>query len=105
MTQSRAQRCEATMREAADLAHRNGMTLRNHSDGCYQLRHVAKGWIINLYPRHGGFSPRVYHDPHHRGPFLALPRMWTLLDVVRAAIAQEGRERGAVEVVRGKAEP
>jgi len=61
------------------------MSLTNPSDGCYQLRSAA-GWIINMYPRRKGVSSRMYHDPHHRGPFLRLPENWTLLDAVKAAI-------------------
>jgi hypothetical protein len=83
---NRADRSEATYAEAIALAQANGLTLLCTSDGCYQLRHPARGWIINMYPRRNGLSPRMYHDPHHRGPFLQLPENWTLLDAVHAAV-------------------
>lgn len=82
---NRAKKSEATFGDASDLASRSGMSLTNPSDGCYQLRHNAKGWILNLYPRRSGLSPRAYHDPSHRGPFLTLPQNWTLLEAVQSA--------------------
>lgn len=82
---TRAERSCATFEQARTIAHANGLTLTNPSDGCYQLRAPA-GWIINMYPRSKGCSPRMYHDPHRPGPFLRLPENWTLLDAVRAAI-------------------
>jgi len=85
---NRAQKCEKTRDEAERLAAEHGMRLTNPSDGCYQLRHLAAGWIVNAYPRRKGAFPRLYHDPHHRGPFLDVPEQWTLLDVVQAAVRQ-----------------
>lgn len=87
----RAMASEDTCYEAAMLADQNGMSLTNPSDGCFQLRHCEKGWILNLYPRRKGFTPRIYTDPNHRGPFLRnlLPEKWSLLDVVEAAIKKE----------------
>lgn len=88
---SRAFNSEKTFAEAVELSKANGMRLTNPSDGCYQLRHLAVGWIINLYPRRNGASPRMYHDPKHKGPYLSLPQNWTLLDAVKAAVvASEG---------------
>jgi hypothetical protein len=83
---SRAAKSEKTYPAAVELAGHYRMVLSNPSDGCYQLRHVDLGWIINLYPRRNGASPRAYSDPHHRGPFLNLPQLWTLLDAVEAAV-------------------
>ena len=85
----RAEISESTSSDAAKLAAENGMSLTAPSNGCYQLRHRRKGWIINMYPRRNGGSPRMYHDPNHRGPFLDLPELWTLLDAVHAAVAAE----------------
>ena len=99
MTKSRAELSEDTYEAAAELAKQNGLSLTSPADGCYQMRHKAKGWIINIYPRRNGGSPRMYHDPHHRGPFLDLPRAsthpheeccWTIMDAVNAAIKAEG---------------
>ena len=86
---NRAKQSEATYDEAAMLAAHNGMDMTNPSDGCYQLRHRARGWIINLYPRRKGFTPRCYHDPNHRGPYLKMREDWSLVDAVEAAIAAE----------------
>lgn len=83
----RADISESTFDDAQQLARINEMQLTRPSDGCFQLRHLRHGWIINMYPRHNGGSPRMFHDPHHRGPFLDLPDPWTLLDAVRAAAA------------------
>ncbi len=89
----RADQSESTFEEARQLAAANQMTFTNPSAGCYQLRHLDLGWIINMYPRRDGFSPRMYHDPHHRGPFLKLPENWTLLDGVRIAIEAAAPQR------------
>jgi len=85
----RAEQSERTFRRAQDLAIGWGLVLSNPSDGCYQLRSITKGWIINLYPRRKGFTPRVYHDPNHKGPFLRMREEWTLLDAVEAAMRAE----------------
>ena len=85
----RVQASEATFEEARRRAEANGMALSMPSKGHYQLRHASRHWIINLYPRRSGGNPRVYHDCHHRGPVLRLPRHWTLLDAVQAAIDAE----------------
>ena len=82
---NRAEYSEATFNEAKKLGRDHGIAVSCVADGCYQMRH-ASGWIINMYPRRSGCTPRMYHDPHHRGPFLDLPQKWTLLDAVKAAI-------------------
>ncbi len=82
---NRAERCARTYPEARSLAARHGMAFENPSHGCYQLR-WGPGWITNMYPRHNGINPRMYHDPHHQGPFLRLPEKWTLLEAVEAAV-------------------
>ncbi len=78
-----------TFDEAQALARESGMALTNPSSGCYQLRYPARGWLINMYPRHSGCSPRMYHDPHHPGPYLTLPEDWTLLHAVQAACGED----------------
>ncbi len=83
---SRAQMSEMTFDAAAKLASENEMRLTNPSAGCFQLRHHRFNWIINLYPRHNGRTPRVYNDRSRPGPFLKMPSLWTLLDAVEAAI-------------------
>lgn len=86
---SRAETSESTFADAKKLADANGLGLTNPSDGCYQLRHSEKGWIINMYPRRNGMRPRMYRDRNHRGPFLDLPDPWTIVDAVKAAIDAE----------------
>ncbi len=88
LIKDRATRSENTYRYAKELACHNGLALTNPSEGCYQLRHSVEDWIINLYPRRKGHTPRVYHDPNHRGPHLNMPTQWTLLDAVNAAIME-----------------
>ena len=62
---------------------------RRSDESNIDLRFKAKKWIYNLMPRVKGANPRVYSDPHHRGPFLPLPQEWTLLDAVKAAVQLE----------------
>lgn len=66
--------------EARTLAQQYGLLLTRHTDQHYSLR-APQGWIINLYPG----NRRIFHDEKRQGPFLKLPRKWTLVDVVRAA--------------------
>lgn len=83
-------RAEATTEfdEACQLARANGLRLRCCSDAHYQLKHVCKDWLLNIYPG----NRRLYHDPQRMGPFLRVPDDWTLIDIVRAAVKLE---RGA----------
>lgn len=93
----RAEASEATFFEASEAASLNGLRLLNPSDGCYQLRQHPTGYIINIYPRRNGANGRVYHDPNHPGPLLPLPRHWTLLDVVLAAIRIKNNQPAPAE--------
>lgn len=73
--------------DARNLASSNGMILRLHTSAHYSLRTHEAAW--NLYPG----NQRIYVDKAHRKttPFLHVPATpWTLLDVVKAAIAQKG---------------
>lgn len=68
--------------QAERLANANGMGLRQCSLIQFQLLY-GDGWILNIYPS----NQRLYHDPHHKGPFLKIEAQpWTLIDVVRSAI-------------------
>lgn len=89
----RAETSEQTFDAAAWLAKVNDMRLTNPSDGCFQLRHLTFGWIINMYPRRGGAHPRMYHDPNHKGPFLKLPEDWTLLQAVQSALVAADQQK------------
>ncbi len=91
----RAKKSEQTFQEAFELGKQHGVELVNNSDGCYQIRtkvdvpyegRDSKQWIYNLYPRRHGYTPRIYSDTTHRGPFLDVPEFWTLLDAVKAVI-------------------
>ncbi len=77
---------EADFDRASQIAASNSLSLDAPSDGCYQLRSQSPKWIINYYPRGSGLKPRIFHDEHHRGPFLRLPDMPTLTDFVEAAV-------------------
>lgn len=77
---------QSQFREAAILAETHGMALTKPSEDSYQLRLGKDGWIINIYPRARGGSPRMYHDRNRKGPYLALPASWDLLDAVQAAV-------------------
>jgi len=74
--------------DARNLAAKNGMVLRLHTSAHYSLRAGDAHW--NLYPG----NQRIYVDKAHRKttPFLNVPgrHPWTLLDIVKAAIAQKG---------------
>jgi hypothetical protein len=74
--------------DAQRLAAKHGMILRRHTDVHYRLIGPGKAWAINIYPG----NRRIYNPPGpKRGPYLKLPLMWTLLDVVKKAIEHEGR--------------
>lgn len=81
---ARVQRAAADFPAAADLAMRNGMTLRQCSIVHYQLEHGRDGWLMNLYPT----NTRVWSDPNRpKAPYLDLCGVrWTLTQVVEAAI-------------------
>lgn len=68
---------------ARSLAEDHHWTLRNHDGQHFAL--LGPGWILNLWPSSG----RWQYDPNHRGPPLHIPKSWTLLDVVHAAVDAE----------------
>ena len=88
-TSHNPQSSEETFDAASIYADMHDMRFTNPSSGCYQLRHNKKGWIINMYPRRKGLSPRMYHDAHRPGPFLTLPKNWSLMDAVMIAVKTE----------------
>lgn len=73
---------------ARDLATENGFALQQHSTWHFSLTCVQDGkrkWRFNLYPS----NQRIYWDRKcGKAPFLNLPKPWTFLDVVSAAIIQ-----------------
>lgn len=76
--------------KARDLAAKNGMVLRRHTEAHYSLRTHDAAW--NLYPG----NQRIYVDKAHRKttPFLHVDaHPWSLLDVVKAAVEQKGISR------------
>lgn len=65
-------------------AARAGLVLIRRSQAHYQLR-APEGWLINIYPGNG----RLYPDKKRpKPPFLRVPPIWTLADVVAAAVKQ-----------------
>lgn len=86
--QRRARRADATTEfdRAAHLAENNGFRLRKCSDAHYQLVHVEKDWLLNIYPGNG----RLYSDPHRKPPYFGLDPGFSLIEVVQRAIALDG---------------
>ncbi len=76
---------------AVRLAEDNGFRLRKCSDAHYQLVHIEKDWLLNIYPGNG----RLYNDPHRKPPYFGLEPGFSLIDVVRRAIALEVKDRHA----------
>lgn len=76
---------------ASKLAEDNRMVLIRHSDVHYHLWvTLASGqrWLYNLYPG----NCRIYADRQHYGPFLNIPKPWTIDDVIRAARAKRAEK-------------
>ncbi len=67
--------------QARCLADRHGMQLQRHTDVHYTLWGPRRQWQKHIYPG----NQRLY-APSRNGPFLLLPMLWTLLDVVNAAV-------------------
>lgn len=68
---------------AQQIAISNNMFLKRHTSVHYTLKH-NDGWAIQLYPG----NQRVYRDKNQgtiKAPFLKLPFVWSLIDVVKAA--------------------
>lgn len=89
------QRAEETYQEAAEAAVLNGLRLTNPAAGHYVLAQYPTGYVINLYPKGRGEGGGIRHDTQRPGPLLPIPRQWTLLDVVMAAIRQQNGEPAA----------
>ncbi len=89
----RARRADATTEfdRAAKLAEENGFRMRKCSDAHYQLVHVEKDWLLNIYPGNG----RLYNDPHRKPPYFGLEPGFSLIQVVQRAIALEVKDRHA----------
>ncbi len=83
--QKNAAHATATFIEARTLALDNGMKLVAKTEIHYQLsfwKEHRKIWLLNVYPS----NQRLYPDSHCKAPFLHVPKPWTFLDVVQAAI-------------------
>ncbi len=88
------QASEDTFDEAVELAEKSGscslqqMPARYHfqlicyADNLTEYSEDVVEHIYNLYPS----TQRIYTDPRHRGPFLKIPKPWTLLDIVKAVM-------------------
>lgn len=77
------ERAQVDYREASILAEKHGLRLTIKTQAHYQLSKPS-GWLINVYPG----NHRLYHDRNRpKPPYLNVPMgLWTLLDVVKAAI-------------------
>jgi hypothetical protein len=82
--------------EARRLARKGGLVLVKHSPQHYALRPKGRGgWLQNIYPG----NRRLYHDRQKpTPPYLGLPAEWTLLDVVKAAVAAVKGDRRSAEL-------
>lgn len=85
--QRRARRADAKSEfdRAAQLAEDNGFHLRKCSEAHYQLVHIAKDWLLNIYPGNG----RLYNDPHRKPPYFGLEPGFSLIEVIRRAMQLE----------------
>ena len=80
------QHAEDDFKEAAILASRNGLRLTKCDGGVRYRLEKPKIWIKDIYPGNG----RVYcPNPQKKGPYLQLPLMWKLIDVVKAVLSTE----------------
>jgi hypothetical protein len=69
--------------EARQKAACAGMTLEQHGDVHYALQ-SPEGWRLNIYPG----NLRLYYDrQYNKPPFLKVPPVWNLIEVIDAAIA------------------
>jgi hypothetical protein len=80
--------------EAQALASQHGLTVTQHSERHYSLRKLDYGrkvWLLGFWPS----NSRLWYDPKWptKPPFLKLERPFTVLDVVKAAVAAEGQNR------------
>lgn len=85
--EKRAQRTDAAaeqFKEAMALAIGHDLVLTQCTNIHYQLSDRHGDWLLNIYPS----NRRLYHDKQRRCPYLRVPDDWTLLDVVKAAIAE-----------------
>lgn len=80
---------------ASQLANQSGMILVRRSEVHYQLRGQA-GWLLNIYPG----NRRLYHDRNKpTPPYLKVDPDWSLMDVVKAAIAQSNNTDSFAEEI------
>jgi len=84
--QERLQASEDVFDEAVKLARESGACSLQRTPAAYHYQLVRYGenheHIYNLYPT----TQRIYTVPKHRGPFLQIPKPWTVLDVVKAVV-------------------
>lgn len=88
--QSNRQKAKDDFKEASTLAAQNGLRLSKCDGGVRYRLEKLKVWIKDIYPG----NSRIYcPNQDKKGPFLQLPLEWTLLDVVKAAIAKENEAK------------
>ena len=74
---------KAAVLAAANLCAMNRMPANYHFQFIV-INGDQPDYIYNLYPS----TQRIYADPKHRGPYLQIPKPWTLLDVVKAWVTK-----------------
>ena len=72
---------------AVKMAYEYGLSLVQHPNYICTLRH-SSGWCKNIDIS----KQHIWASTKNKGPFLYLPELWTLLDVVQAAIAADARK-------------
>lgn len=88
MRRRRGKENDKVLDEALELAKEHGLQLSTPTPYHYQLRSGKALW--NIYPTGGHI---FVDEPHKKNtPYLKLPPRWTVLDVVKAAIALEDEE-------------
>lgn len=80
---------DGTEQQAVELAAANGLTLAWNPGEFWQLASAGGNWLINLAQPTARRGGRIWHEPGRVGPKLEIPRRWTLLDCVVAAIGAE----------------
>lgn len=78
--QERRDRAASDFGDASRLASEHGLRLVRHSEQHYKLQNPD--WTLEVYPG----NRRLYRS-HGQTPYLRLRAAWTLVDVVRGAIA------------------
>ena len=91
-------RAEAAIayRDLKQRAAKYGMSLTKYSDSRYQLLHVQRRWLMDIYPaaRSAYWVPCTCRSPGDEWPVLHT-RNWSLTGAVETAIEWARKETGS----------